>query len=448
MLLGRPWFGAGVAVAATGAAYGLTAGPHRLLYVAVLLVPLDLYRLDLPIGLSLYRLVLVTLAVSVGVRLLFGRRAVRAGGIHAVVVLFFGSTLMAFGRADDYVQATGVLANIVSGLTLVLICYHVLDTRERVRRAVYWLLVSHVLTLAFAVFTWTQFALFGVVVAQLPLGELLPLPLASPGHLSTEIVAAGFPRLALPYSSPPSLSLSLAVSILLGLSFGLFGGGRSDGEERARLPVLWLAVLLVLLLGTISRSGWAAFLAGLTWLFLVQGRLRLRHVGYGVAGVAMVLLVVTFFFPTEAIADRLRVTEGTSKHLQTRLEALRIFSRDVATGLFGVGLNSYQEYSSLGGPHSHSPFTTVLAERGIVGWLTYWPLYLYVWLTTWRMSTEEQDGAWRSAMAGLSAAVAAVLVGSLLYEFILINHAWLAVGLAAAGIGVDRRLRVGVSGRS
>lgn len=438
-LVGRPWLGATGAVGLPAAFYGLTAPPHRLLYLAVFLMPLDLYRIDLPVPISLYRLTLVALAVSVGVRLSFGRRAVRGGAIPGMIVLFLASTLMAFGRADDFTQAASVLLNILAGLTLVLICYHVLDTRERLRRAVYWLLVSHVFTLVFATFTWAQYALFGVVIGELPLGGLLPLPLADPGHLATETAVAGFPRLALPYASPPALSLALAVTLLLGLSFRIFGKRGRDGGNRSRVPLFWLPLLLVLLLGTISRSGWVAFLAGLAWFFVCQGKLRLRYMGYAVAGACLVVAVAGLVFPTEAIASRLEITEGTREHLQTRLEALKIFSRDFETSVLGVGLNSYQEYSVSGGPHSHSPLTTVLAERGILGWLTYWPMYLYLWLATYWSARDESDADWQAEKAGLSAAVAAILVGSVLYEFILINHVWLAIALAAGGVAVDRR---------
>lgn len=438
-LLGHPWLGAGVTAGISATAYGLSAVPHRLLYLAIFLMPLDLYRVELPVPLSLYRLVLVVLAVSVGFRLLLLRRAVRRGALHGFVALFLVSTLMAFIRADDLAQGSGVLLNITAGITLVLVSYHVLDSRRRLRRAAFWLLASHLITLLFAVFTWGQFALLGVVVGQLPLAGILPVPLADPGHLATETVAAGFPRLALPYTSPPALSLALAISILIGFGFRLFGtaGTRRDGQPS--VPALSLAVLLVLLLGTISRSGWIAFVAGLVWMVVVQQRVQLRHIAYAALGASLLAVVVAVLFPTEAITDRLQFTEGTRKHLETRLEALSIFGRNLETMLLGVGLNSYQEYSASGGPHSHSPFTTVLAERGVVGWLGFWPLYFYMWFGTWWRSTNEHDESWRSAKSGLSAAMLAILVGSVLYEFILINHAWLAVGFAAAAVGVDRK---------
>jgi FtsH-binding integral membrane protein len=121
-------------------------------------------------------------------------------------------------------------------------------------------------------------------------------------------------------------------------------------------------------------------------------------------------------------------------HVQTRLDALGIWVTDPKTFLFGVGFSNYSLYGS--GIHSHSPYTTVLGERGLVGSLPFWAFYfgVSVWAGRRAVLWRKLDPDRFSMLLGIFAATVGVLFGSIFYEYIHRNVVWILFALAAGTI--------------
>jgi hypothetical protein len=414
------------------------------LWAAILFAPVDIYRIEYTaFNLSLYRVLLLGAASSFLVRT-FGRRG-RPLRAHRGFMGLFGvyalATCAYFLSTKYEIVDVGEVLNVSSGLLIIVLFYLVFDNYDDWRHTVGVFISSGVWVILGLGYTYGLFFLKGQLVREIPFRSIFPFELASGGWLTNIHNVAGVPKLALPFSSPPHLAGFILVLLNLLAAKVLFGGGL----KRKRLWLLPYAVLLlVALLLTFARSGWLGFAGGLCILVLQVFRLRrkwmLRMLMLLSSVMMLVMLGIVVFAPHDirsSFSSRFVVGPETDLggHLRTRMEALGIWMIDVKSFLFGIGFSNYPVYGS--GIHSHSPYTTVLAERGLVGSLFFWMFYFGSSWWVWRRSISlwrQRDYEGYSMLLGVFAATVGVLFGSLFYEYIHRNVVWILFALATATI--------------
>lgn len=431
------------------------------LWGCVFIAPLDIYRIDAGIvNLSLYRVFLLLGAVSWAVRVPLYRASLRSGS--SPFAFLFGT--FAFSNAVWFftgrygVVGFDLMLNLLSGMLLVFLFYMESRTYEVWRRGLDALLMSGVWVILALVYTYAVYFATGRVVAQIPLRKVIPIKIVSAGEwLAKAHRTLGFPRLTLPYGSPPHLSGFLAAFLSLLIVLYLYG-------SRKRRRGWWLgciALFLVALAATFSRTGWLAFLGGVivvNFQLLRSGhRIAFRNWWWAVLFLGLVVAAIVLAVPSEAVESVLYKVSAireipfdrTSRHWTTRLHALQIWLQNIKTFLLGVGFSNYELHSEA--VHSHSPYTTVLAERGLVGSLLFWTFYLGTTLYIGRESFRwyRADRERFAATFGVFVATVVTLFGSLFYEYLYMNLVWILFALAASAMRFsDRDRRYGTGGHN
>jgi hypothetical protein len=250
-------------------------------------------------------------------------------------------------------------------------------------------------------------------------------------------------RLHLPIGSPPRLSMFLSIGIILLLGLILYNIRTKQNRKILLAYVASALVLTVMLFLTMSRSGLIALAGGsILLIYLWKSDLFYRYVFLKVSlglYVVTILIIVAIILPgpVHHAVERMSSTiGGLTEHLQTRLEALAIWSASLKNILVGVGLSNYQLYAK--GVHSHSAYTTVIAERGLIGSFTYWPFYFYPFLVLFLSATaHSHEYKWQAYKRALAAILFVIIFGSLFYEFMQERNIWVVMGLAGAALGLS-----------
>lgn len=418
-------------------------------YLTIFLVPLDPYRVSFTfVNLSLFRLSLIVLMLNFIFKVLFGKVKIYKNRMYPFLVLHLFSTILALGMGNYATRTQTVFFITLTGIAMNIIFYNIFDSKQKLYKAVSAFLASYAIYVFFAIYTYYSFVILGTERIGFPFTNLIPFDIV-PGIAGGRLFVGStgiFPRLHLPIGSPPRLSMILALGVIFLLGLILYNI-RSKGSRKILLTYVSFAlVLTAMVVLTMARSGWLALAGGLALLiFLWKSELLYHHVfsklllGFCVI-IILVMVAIVLAGPSQIIIERVTSGTGVMRHIETRLEALTIWYTNLKTMLFGVGLSNYQFYSYSGGVHSHSAYTTVLAERGLIGSLMYWPLYFFPFLFLCLSDTaRSHEYKWQSYKRALAAALFVVIFGSLFYEFMQERNMWVVIGLAGAAVGLDRR---------
>jgi hypothetical protein len=399
-----------------------------LLLVAFGVSASEIYRVRLGgISLSGFRLAILGSAGLFGYQFLRGTRRVR--GVRQLGALVLPVAGCAVAAIRGGLQSGGLtlemLQNILLGTTVVMLTVQLIDSRRRLAMLAGTLVVA----------TSLQFVLFSAVslhsllakgepLTDLPFREVIPLPIEPAGHLERGFRFGDFARLALPFSTPPHLA---AATTLMGILL-LYLPVRRRSLQWGRIT---LALLLVLVLaGTFSRTGYLMAIVGGALAYLVARRPDPRLV----FGLLLSLLVVAGFalvgVGPDKLSERIMSAQSNAHHLSTRMQAVAIWMKDVKTVLFGVGLGDYMLFGD--GPHSHSDYTTMLSERGIVGILAWSPLFLAPLWSLIRIRRQSRPAADGRIIDGIIIALGVCLFGGLLYQLLQIVTVWMVLALSYA----------------
>ncbi|MEA2635788.1 MAG: hypothetical protein QOH92_2555 [Chloroflexota bacterium] len=207
-------------------------------------------------------------------------------------------------------------------------------------------------------------------------------------------------------------------------------------------PVAAGVALLILgaaVLATLSRGGWLGFVVGVAVMaVLLPGR---RRVILGTAGaVVFILLIGGLAGP---VAARLGTGSGASP-FQTLLDRVPIWQAAITLWLqhpvFGIGLDNFNNYVLALNPdldvnQAHDLFLNILAERGLLGIITFGIFLVVLFRTLARSLKLASDRTDRILAVGVTASLAAFLADSLFdvayYDYKILLLFWLLVGIAA-----------------
>jgi len=288
-------------------------------------------------------------------------------------------------------------------------------------------------SLAYLIYSiWSIYQLYILhqPITDLPLRELIPLPIAPPSGIEhIQSVTAGAPRISLPFSTPQTLA---TITGALGLLFLMQG--------RAKLSVL-AALMIGLSVATISRTGIYSIIAALIVLAFgvvfyrrqdlawIIYRMRWLMVGVVITIIGLVTFVdVGLLKSFNRLIDVLdgRTTAG---HIGIRITALVAWSDGtLLQQLIGVGVGGFQVVGEA--LRAHMSPLTILVERGVVGLLlSYWIIAALPLAFFFRYLLGQ--GEQRQNLTGLLVS-SQIFFANLFYEVYEKPILWIVIGLLAS----------------
>jgi O-antigen ligase len=221
--------------------------------------------------------------------------------------------------------------------------------------------------------------------------------------------------------------------LMLGLVLAFFYGAKT--RKIALVKGVGLGGMVLCLLLTFSRGGLIACLAGVLVLaFLLKKK---------VLWVIPIIFLVIFLFGKNLYGNRAAREGAIDPTVQTRLlmlkDATRLFQVHPWTG---IGLNTYykniekSQDPSLSADYAHNSYIQILAEVGIVGFISFMALMIY-WFG-WGMSAfrKSRDPELKYLLGGVLSGVFGLCIASffdnVLFELLPATLFWILMGYGAA----------------
>lgn len=406
------------------------------LFLAILTVPLDIYRINTqPFGISIFRLIIIiTLGSYIYEKLLDfneleeNKISLQSYELHAYIFIFgfFLSLIISLAIAASKDHALPHMASGIFGITIAVLLIDVIDSKTDVRYLFKSVYFSYVICIFFMIFTyyhWSQ----GTYISSIPFADLFPFELASSQNLKafrTGVSGTVLPRLALPFTTPPQLSLWLVYGFFLSLYFNstrtsLFSYGVS---------VSYSVLLLMAMLLTVSRTGlFTLIIVGTVYLIIyIYKRASVSTIRNLLAVSLILSFIFILIFPEEVLLARF--TGSISAHLEARVAGIIFWLKDIKTTLLGVGLGNYLYYT--GKSTTETNYILFLVERGLLGTALALPIFFYpgVLLSRNLAQFQEYIESYRITLTSWSI-VLCILIGELFYDFIHLHYVWVFIGL-------------------
>jgi putative inorganic carbon (HCO3(-)) transporter len=282
----------------------------------------------------------------------------------------------------------------------------------------------------------------GLVTSLFGLYELMTTGLKFAESLAVKVVIThwGEPVRTSAYAEGPN-KLAFALGISLLLAFSYYGINKKPWTKR--FIFLAIIVMLIVLISTLSRTGWIAFFLSLLFLFLVAPKTRKPVITLAVTGIVAFLL-----FTTTAYWDILyQRFLGIIFPLQTqdfpgRTEVwglgLKMFSEKPLTG---VGVGSFHQLAIAYGETNleapHNLFIYVISEFGIVGIGLFIFLIASLISETIRVLRRITDKREKLILLGIISAMVLYSLQGMVTSFRLReNNMWAVLGLLFASIRI------------
>lgn len=419
-----------------------------LVSAAIILYPIDLYRIEIiGLPLSIPRL-LVLLSAPIIFISLFLQKFPKNQLTYSILALLSASSVLSLTvfrlKENDWFILLFFIA-----------LYLIITNLPRSPQTKFTILrsfeLSYLLYIPFSIYAYYIFFKFGEPLSDIPFRDVIPLKLLGAGHLGggflVEVGNRALPRLSFPFVSPPMLGVAVVLGLLI------FYYDKTLLKSKLLRGYRWtmLIALIFILFLTMSKAGvftlFITLLVGATVTFRGTFDVSLTAISKKLLTL-LVLAGGILALSVTVVFDRLfdwEVMENTvTKHIETRTEALSILLENEFNFLFGVGFGNYEFYGS--GVHSHSTFTTILAELGVVGSLCFWLLFA---LVSWWSYLEyrkfcvsrKEVTSWRSLHYGIFLTNVAILVSVFAYEALYIWPTFIALGLSSI-FSVDRFRRL------
>jgi len=402
--------------------------------LSTLLISLGLYRIPIgPVNLSFAHVAILAGVMASAVYIIYvGQFRIKkfTGYVWRVLVLFlFASGINAILLTDAPEIAFDLIGIEIMGSVFVFllpIFFRDLSSFGIIHKAYYYSAFFTYLLNAYALGYWLE---TGRIIAGVPFWRLF----SKSEHVVSYIQAAsnfqGFPRFRFPFASAGGTGVFLAIC-------GIF-----IFNEIFRAKTNWVfylslfAINTFFLIGTFSRTGWIILFIGvlLSLYYLRKFNLvRLKRVFVlSIAGVlVVVLLLISVPKMGQTVINRfsLKATvKSNVGHIESRLLGLTKFCEAPLTGI-GIGNLWAQGY----GLHTHSVYTSFLAERGIFILLLYLGfMFLLLYALKSNMKYLAKSIQLEALILNISlfSALIAISFGHLLYQ-IDSEFVWLFYGLA------------------
>ena len=231
-----------------------------------------------------------------------------------------------------------------------------------------------------------------------------------------------FPRLALPWATPPHLSLVLAIYSLYFL--------KRSFEIKSNFNIILLLSSIFFMFTTISRSGIAPFILISFIYYNISSKSHLIK-----NTIRLIIFSVIFLFCLKLFNDDLfqiifeRFFEGsldkmTAGHTEARIVGLNQFLEgSIFEMFFGVGIGNYI------GIHAHMTTLTFLVEIGIIGVSLFLFLFIQRAIICYKFCKKFTHNSKEHFFELMLLML--VFIAMLLYEFTFVIPIYIFMGLAA-----------------
>ena len=425
----------------------LYASLEVMCYILIFTLPIDPYIVNvpgIPFGISIFRVLLFLIGIIYLTRLIFQRSKIYKNPCYIFLFLYILGLLISLLRADFSDRTLTIIRISIAGVGIMFLFSNILTTWSRINKAIYSLIATSVFYIFFTVHTYFQ-GFFGSFMQEFSVSDILPFDIQHSPYLARGSVFVSevgrFERLSLPTGSPPRLSIFLSINAILILALFLYYFLKNDENRNIKLATLGmlLAVASAMVFLTLARTGALSYLMGIIFLvYFLRKKLNIRKVFI----LLSFLLIVSLIFiiaidQVQVIIYRLTSSVTLLEHWVTRMDAISLWTQNIFNFLFGIGLSDYELFF---GAHSHSAYTTVLAERGFVGFVLFWSIFFYIFIYFYRLSQAKHPNEYIHVLiVGVTSGILIILFGSLLYEFMHEFTIWVSFGLAGAIIGVVSR---------
>ena len=386
----------------------------------------------------------ILLAIPMAYRVLICGEVVRFPGLIIVGVLMLAChSVSAMASINPLLGMERVFSWLLEGVLLAFLMVNVLRTRREVFVATSAVVAAGALMGMLALL---QQALGATEYQMWGFGQLEPRQLE-----------AARPRLAGPVGEKNRFAQILAV--LIPVSAGL----AMTAPARWR----WLYCIAVLLIfGGIALTYSRGAVVGLVLvapLALIFGFLRLRHIAFTTAFIAILLVALPHFAKrVESIGEvaahslglspgGFRGTDGATRGRVTEMQAAGLLFLDYPLLGAGPGMapQYYTEYAALVGGkvrgrtrRTHNLYVQLAAETGVIGLLAFSAVLLAVLLpldATRRWAQHHDRELW-GLVCGLELGVFILMTTSLFLHAAYIRYFWFLLALAIAAASLPREL--------
>jgi putative inorganic carbon (HCO3(-)) transporter len=185
-------------------------------------------------------------------------------------------------------------------------------------------------------------------------------------------------------------------------------------EKRFLAKLGYLGVIaasLYCLVFSLSRGGYAAFLAGIVFLGIYRSRLLLVALVFFLMGWQTIVPPAVRQRVLMTTDDQGGVEHSAASRLSLWEEAIQVFRADP---VFGTGFKTYAFGEHVGGyGDTHNIFVKVLVETGVTGLLLFLAIFRKLFQIGFRLTRTATDPFLKSIGLGFAALMVAAFVGNL-----------------------------------
>jgi len=363
------------------------------------------------------------------------------------LVLVIGSLFIFFSILNVFLwtKSSGTAFDIIGPeltgfifLFLLPVFFRKIDNFKKIYKAYYFSAIFVYILNTYALLYWLK---TGDILTGIPFWRIFSDTDDSTLYILRPMNFKGFPRFRFPFASTGGTGVFLAICGIF-----LFNEIFRNKNKR-KVYVMLFSINTFFLIGTFSRTGWLICLLGIfisLFNLLKFKTIKLKRISQVFIGIFFVIVVVIISVPE--IEDKFIIRfsfEATEKgnvgHISSRLIGINKFNEAPLTGI-GIGNLMAQGY----GLHTHSIYTSFLAERGMFIFLFYLVfMFLIFYFLKLKIKYFAKTIQIDSKILSISlfSTMFSVLIGHLFYQ-IDSEFIWLFYALSLSFINLKNKIKL------
>lgn len=355
---------------------------RKLFLLAIIISTTDIIRFSVLPNLSFFRIAIVlTGLTSIFYTIVNGK--IRKGRYLYFILLVFGSSILNYFRSTNKGWASSFLMNDLMGVIIIFVISNFFskqDTKVLLKA----LINSQIVTIGLSAYVYLKFMVSSAIDSTIKFGPFI-IEL-SEGFLNRSMIS-GHPRLALPYSTPPHLSIVMVIIISMLLI----------EKDLFKKRMVWISFFIWILLFTYSRTGIVALLLTIITLSLMRinkVKIKYNHIIFAGFSAILIIIVSRFmgsFYVLNKLLSRFKMDNILeNRHLLVPFEGILLWLSSLKRFVLGIGsgssINIIGKYTVLP-PHFFNSYITLIAERGYLGLLIVFEYVRYYFISLKSLST-------------------------------------------------------------
>lgn len=346
----------------------------NLMLISITLSTTDILRFTTEF-ISPFRIFMIFTIIIFAIYLLKFGKIVKGRYLFFVLIIASGA-LLSYITSLNKPWAKSSMINDFLGIFIILIIMNVfdIDDFQLIFKSIVY---SQIVTIILSIYTYVEYLSRGKIITKISIFNILTAEL-SEDYIRRTLIS-GMPRLSLPYSTPPHLSIVMVIVItILLFQNGLF--------KRRVKGVLFIVFSIILFL-TYSRTAIVAVsIAYILYWFKNLGNKQYnlkKLITYFIAFVSIIPTILYFIERVDILEKfivRFAINNIMSdRHFLVPLDGLILWLSDLKFFFIGIGSGSsfYLEgQHTFFPPHFLNSFVTIVVERGILGLLMLFELFL------------------------------------------------------------------------